>query len=236
MEVALLDSREYQTQLETLYLTALALTLNRFEFQMQWFLVNNTNFTHFGSGGTPNGETNTLTSNTDFGFSRNFAAGGQFLTDFANSLVYEYTGGTQTVKSNWLFSLVQPLLRRAGRKVRLESLTQQERNVLYSVRTFARFRKQFWASVAMGNGSNSGYLGLLLSLQTLRNQEANLKRQENLSPAQRAVSGRSTLCCRAGSGLFGVAAGAAKVEGLKPRSTRSSTDSNCCSACRPTAD
>jgi outer membrane protein TolC len=174
-EMGLLNSREYQTALEEVYLSALALTLNRFEFQLHWFGRNATNYTHFGSGGRDGGETSTLTSITDFGFTRNFAAGGQLLVDFANSLMFEHFNGTNVVKSNLLITLTQPLLRNFGRKVRLESLTQAERDTLYAVRVFARFRKQFWANVAVQSG---GYLDLLLALQTLRNTEANLKRQE----------------------------------------------------------
>ncbi|MCI0381056.1 MAG: TolC family protein [Gemmataceae bacterium] len=56
-----------------------------------------------------------------------------------------------------------------------ETIDRFERNVLYAVRDFARFRKKFWADTAVQNG---GYLDLLLALQTLRNNEANLKRQE----------------------------------------------------------
>ena len=120
--------------------------------------------------------------NTNFGFARNFAAGGQLLVDFANNLTYEYTGGTHAVRSNAAISLIQPLLRNAGRRVRLESLTQAERDVLYSVRDFARFRKSFWASVAVGAGGGQfgggGYLDLLQSVQNLRNAQVNLKQQE----------------------------------------------------------
>ncbi|HET6572515.1 MAG TPA: TolC family protein [Fimbriiglobus sp.] len=173
VELALLNSREYQTTLEDVYIQALALTLNRFEFDCRWFLRNNTTFTHFGTSSLPN-ETNTLGVNTDFGFNRNFAAGGQLLVDFANALTYEYTGGTQTVRSNAAISLIQPLLRNAGRKVRLETLTQAERDVLYTVRQFARFRKAFWASVAVGGGGTS-YLDLLRAVQSYRNAQLNLK-------------------------------------------------------------
>jgi outer membrane protein TolC len=172
--IALENSREFQTQLENLYLVALSLTLNRFEFNLQWFLTNATTFRHFGSGGSPT-ETNTLDVETHLGFSRNLAAGGQLLVDFANSFVYEITGGQRQFRSNFLVSLIQPLLRGAGRKIRLEGLTQAERDTLYAVRDFARFRKAFWADVAIRNG---GYLDLLLALQTIRNNEANLKRQE----------------------------------------------------------
>jgi hypothetical protein len=53
VEIALMNSRELQTQLEDVYLSALNLTLNRFEFACRWFGRNNTTFTHFGSGGFP---------------------------------------------------------------------------------------------------------------------------------------------------------------------------------------
>ena len=174
VEIALLNSREYQTALENVYLSALALTLNRFEFDVHWFGRNATTFTHTGSGGPPL-ETDALAVTTDFGFSRTFAAGGQLLADLSNALVFEYANGNTQVKSNLVFTVTQPLLRNAGRKVRLESLTQAERNVLYAVRDFARFRKQFWAQTAVQNG---GYLDLLLSVQTVRNAQENLKLQE----------------------------------------------------------
>ena len=176
VEIALLNSREYQTAEEDLYLTALRLTLSRFQFDWQWFLTNDTTYTHFGSGGSSNGETNTLSSLTGLGFRRNLAAGGQLLVDFANTLVYEYTGAdSRRFSSNLLVSLTQPLLRGAGRDIALEGLTQAERDVLYEVRNFARFRKSFWADVAVQNG---GYLDLLLSVQTVRNNQANLQQQE----------------------------------------------------------
>src|SRR5262249_27781981 len=59
VELGVLNSREYQTQLETLYLLALGLTLNRFEFELHWFGTNDTTFTHFGSSAD---ELNTLTT------------------------------------------------------------------------------------------------------------------------------------------------------------------------------
>jgi len=173
-ELALLNSREYQTALERLYQAALTLTLNRFEFAMHWSLANATTFTSLAPG-TPN-EFNTLTSNSTFGFSRNLAAGGQLVVDFANSFVLEYTGGGRTsVSSNFVANFVQPLLRNAGRRVRLEGLTQAERDVLYAARDFYRFRKQFWASVTTLDG---GYLSLLLQVQTIRNVQQNLAGQE----------------------------------------------------------
>jgi outer membrane protein TolC len=173
-ELALLHSRDYQLALERLYLAALALTLNRFEFQTQWFLRNVTEFSSLAPG-TP-GELNAVTSDTNFGFSKAFAAGGQLVVDFANNFIVEYTGNNRTaVSSTFVANFVQPLLRGAGRRVRLEQLTQAERDVLYAARDFYRFRKQFWAGVTTLSG---GYLDQLLQVQTIRNAEENLRGQE----------------------------------------------------------
>ncbi len=174
VELGVLHSREYQNSLEQLYLAALALSLNRFDFAVHWFGTNNTVFDHFGSSDT---EVNTLTTNTDFGFTKNFAAGGQLLFDVANSFAFTFSGVNHTTTTSTIgVTLMQPLLRGFGRRVRLEALTEGERVVLYAVRDFARFRKQFYVSLTTAN--NGGYMGLLLQLQTIRNQEANLRSQE----------------------------------------------------------
>ena len=84
MQQAQLNGREYRTQIENLYLSSLDLTLNRFEFATQWFATNRTIYEHFGTNGFPT-ETNPLTTDSNLGFSRSLAAGGQLLVNFANS-------------------------------------------------------------------------------------------------------------------------------------------------------
>ncbi len=167
VELGVLDSREYQRQREDLYLSALALTFNRFEFDVQWFLLNDTLWTHFGSGPT---EQNTLTTTTNFGFTKLFPAGGQLLVDFANTYMWQFKGPTQTsTLSNISYSFIQPILRNFGRCVRMEALTEGERVLLYQLRTFARFRKTYAFDIA-----TNGYLRLLSLEQQVRNQQANL--------------------------------------------------------------
>lgn len=175
VELALQHSREYQTAFEAVYLSALDVSLARFQFRPQWLGRQTTEFSHFGAGGFANGESNALSVSQETGFTRALAAGGQLLSNFANVWVWEFAnGGARVMSSNLAFSLIQPLLRGASREVRLEGLTQAERDLLYSVRDFARFRKQFWAEVTTLNG----YLNLLLILQNFRNQQANLLAQE----------------------------------------------------------
>jgi outer membrane protein TolC len=168
MPLALRNSREYQDQVENVYLAALALTLERFEFDVQWFGGNDSFFDHFGSGGAPT-ESNRLSTDSRLGFQRNLAAGGQLLVDFANRFVWEFAGDDVSMASSDLvFTLTQPLLRGAFRDVRMEPLTEAERAVLYAVRDFARFRRDFYV------GIKTDFLSLLTRVQAIRNTEANL--------------------------------------------------------------
>ncbi len=188
-EIALANSRQFQTQLEAVYIQALGLTLNRFEFDLQFFLRRNTSFQHVGTSSLP-GESNTLVNSKTFGVTRNLAAGGQLFADFANGFVWEFTGRTRTASSSIGATLVQPLLRGFARNVRLESLTQAERDTLYAVRDYARFRKQFWATVNVDGG---GYLQLLRQVQGVRNARANLRSQEgNYALYQKLFQGGRT--------------------------------------------
>ncbi|MCS7468505.1 TolC family protein [Stieleria sp. ICT_E10.1] len=177
-ELGLVHSRSFQSELENVYLTALALTLERFEFDVQWF---GGTATEYRNGGrlTADGKRDEVASNAFLGFTRSFAAGGELLVNFANTFVWEFTGGKNTFAvSNLTIDLIQPLLRGAFRDIRLENLTQAERNVLYAIRDFARYRKQFYFDIVSGD---QGYLDLLLKLQAIRNLEENLEAlQQNL--------------------------------------------------------
>ena len=57
----------------------------------------------------------------------------------------------------------RPLLRNAGFKAEMESLTQAERDLLYAVRDFARFRQEFTVRIC------SEYYGVLQSRDAVRN-------------------------------------------------------------------
>ena len=165
LDLALLHSRDYQTQFESVYLSALTLTGNEFEFATQWNGGIGTQYTATGSdlGG------NRLLQTTDrLGFGRRLAGGGQFATNVLNSFFWDF--GTNSTGSNGVFvtSFTQPLLRGAFRHVRLENLTQAERNLLYEVRDFARFRRRFFLD------TSSSFLSLLTQVQSIRNAKVNI--------------------------------------------------------------
>src|SRR5437870_2563206 len=112
VELAWLNSRDYQAALEILYQQALALTLQRFAFALHWFGSNITTFTGMGDGDTA---IHTLSTSSSVGFTRMLAAGGQLMADFANSFVFSFNGrGSTSMTSTLTFNLIQPLLRRFG--------------------------------------------------------------------------------------------------------------------------
>jgi len=175
LELSLINSREYQTAMEEVYLSALDLTFQRFRFDVQFL----------GPGGrepsaaltyatVPGGE-NSLGLATQASVSRLLPTGAQWAVELANNTIWLFTGPNRTETASTLsLAIVQPLLRGAGREVVLEDLTQQERNVLYAVRDLARFRQQFFTDTVAG-GRSGGFLGLLEQQQLVRNQEANIR-------------------------------------------------------------
>ncbi len=167
LQIATLNSRDYQTQKEALYLTALALTLERYRFDSQWFWIlsgryDNTNL----------GDTTQVSGESDLGFERLFKSGTQLSVSLATTLSQFLRGRPDRAASSLLrVNVTQPLLRGAGVAVS-EPLTQAERDVIYQVRDFIRFRRTFFVRVL------SDYYRVLEQRQILENERINY---ENLS-------------------------------------------------------
>ncbi|MCA9198320.1 MAG: hypothetical protein KDA87_12310, partial [Planctomycetales bacterium] len=151
LRLAYMHSPDYQQQLETVYLSALDVTTERFRLDTQFYGGNDTTFAHVGRL-RPGGETNTLNTTTDFQMTRRFATAGELLVGFANSFVWQFAGpDTNSAFSILNFNLVQPLLRGAGRDRALETLTRAERGMLANLRQLERYRRGFYTRVAIGN-------------------------------------------------------------------------------------
>lgn len=166
IELASIHSRDYQTQLENLFLSALQLSLDQFQFNVRYLAFGgtkpqgNTTFT------TTSGGPSSLLFSSQGGVSQILPTGGQWVVGLANNTLWLFSGGTQTNSQSLLsYSLVQPLLQGAGRKVILENLTFSERNVLYNTRILARYRKIFFADAVVntGGGSTSSLAGISAS-------------------------------------------------------------------------
>lgn len=159
VELAILNSREFQDRREDLFLTALPVTLERFSFAAQAFASERIIRESVGRD-VPGGGGEFWRINTDVGFTRSFATGAELLVRLANQIVIDLSGPSpQTSISNLSLTFIQPLLRGGGYAVTLEALTQSERTLLYAIRSFARFRKVFYVAlvgIVAGTGTGGG--------------------------------------------------------------------------------
>lgn len=167
VDLALMHNRQFQTRVEQMHVLALRLSGNRFEYDVNWFGGSGGDFVASADGANA---VRGLAQSNNLGFTKNFASGGQLATNLVNSFTWQLggNGNSNFAAGSLLFGLTQPLLRGAFRHVRTESLTQAERDLLYDVRDFARFRRQFYFDIVRQ------YLDLLNQTQSVRNEEENL--------------------------------------------------------------
>lgn len=158
VELGLLNSREFQDRREDLYLAALQVTLARFNFAAQAFF---TEQVFRRSIGREVGGGELWEIDTTAGLSKRLPTGAAVLLQLANQVVIDL--GSQrpdTAVSNLTLSVLQPFLRGGGLAVNLENLTATERNLVYAMRSYARFRKIYYVSVAAGGGLTNNPYGL----------------------------------------------------------------------------
>ena len=159
VELGLINSREFQDRREDLYLAALPVTLERFSFAAQAFFTEQVIRDFTGSQLTDAGRF--WRADTRAGLGKRFVTGGALLTSFANQVVIQLGSNRPDIALSTLsLSLVQPLLRGGGLAVTLEELTQAERNLLYAIRSYARFRKVFYVAIGAGGGYTNNPYGL----------------------------------------------------------------------------
>lgn len=135
--IATAHNREYQTEKELLYTTALDLRLVRHDFETSLFGGGRA----FYSG---DGTDEAIGLEANVGFNRLLATGTQIAARLATAWTQVLLGTADSGMSSVLTAAVtQPLLRGSDPAIVLENLTQAERDTLYQIRTFNRFRKTF---------------------------------------------------------------------------------------------
>jgi len=161
VQTAVVQNRDYQAQKESLYLQVLSLTQARHDFAPQLF-------SSFAGGYTNDGNEETVDAGGGLGLRQTLADGGQLSVDVAtNWLRYLGRDPRTSLASVLSASFRQPLLRGAGRKVAQENLTQAERDSLYEMRRFARYRKEFVVEIV------STYYRVLQAQDDVTNTENN---------------------------------------------------------------
>ncbi len=210
LDLAVKHSRTYQTEKESMYLSALRLTLERYQYAPifgagggvthRWFTTDR----DIAGGKSGQGETGqsfdqdfqqlagtpaaliqsyqglvkqakqgapieiiderSISGQTSISVDKLLKGGGRLAIDLSSDFLRFLTGDPRVSTSSALVgSFTQPLLRGRGRKANAESLTQAERNVLYALRDFTRFRKEFTVDIA------TSYYNVLNNRDAVRN-------------------------------------------------------------------
>jgi len=162
LEIAAENNRRYQDQRENLYRTALDLTLERWRFS--WQPSGNGNVGISGNGENPG----IASVDADLGVSRLFGSGALVLGNIGTTLLraLDRGDGWDAIQDISL-SFTLPLLRGSARAVVMEPLTQAERDLVYAVRSYERFRHTFTVDVV------DNYYALLRTLDNIANEQAN---------------------------------------------------------------
>lgn len=169
LQIAAANSRDFQDAKEALFTSALNLDLEEEAFRNTFAGMLSAEATADGSGDDDAVESSV--GNTTFGVSRTLRNGieltSSLMVDIAALLAQE-TASAVGLKVDASVSI--PLLRGSGKLVAAEPLRQAQRNLVYAVHTFERFKRTFAVDVARD------YLAVLQQRRELRNAEENYKR------------------------------------------------------------
>lgn len=186
LDLAFRHSKDYQTRKERLYLEALSLTLDRYRYapifsfnsggEYQWDMDDQfvTDMETLTGIDTPTQRVTASSSemyqaDTSLGVRYLLRGGGSVALNLTNNLRRFLSGDVSELSTGALIgSITQPLLRDFGAAIETEALLQAERDLLYELRNFTRFRKSFAVQVA------SSYYNVLLNRETTKNNYAGL--------------------------------------------------------------
>jgi outer membrane protein TolC len=198
LDLAVKHSRAYQARKEQLYLSALSLTATRHQF---------TPLFSGRAAGSFSGQTDratelvfdevtgefkpvlsdNLVEQNQISASGSISASwliqevGRLSTSFSTTF-FKFLGGSQRPSSQMNAQFVRPLLRDAGFKQQMESLTQAERRLLYDLRNFTQYRRDFSVQIA------TAYYGVLGIRDSVRNNYLNLQSSRKNAERTRALA------------------------------------------------
>lgn len=160
MAYAMRHGRALQDAKEDLYLDALDLTLERHLWTPQFAAAVQSNFTDFDEDNTLDRAMSTV---SEISVSQRLPYGGDITARMIHSLVREVSDlVTKSESGQFIIDAQLPLLRGAG-PIAFESRYRAERNVIYAVRIYERFRRTFLVSIA------SDYLDLQRAKASITN-------------------------------------------------------------------
>jgi outer membrane protein TolC len=142
LEVAAVNSRNFQDQKEVLYRAALAFMREKEAFR------NRPAGIFEGSATAGPNDRDTIAAGSEFGISNLIERGGSYALSLGLDFFRVVSSPTSENLTSFLnLSISLPFLRNAGREIATENLIQSERDLLYSVRSFERFRQTYGTDV-----------------------------------------------------------------------------------------
>ncbi|MDP9175434.1 MAG: TolC family protein [Planctomycetota bacterium] len=182
---AVQHSRDYEDRCESVYLAALQVTLQRHLFDASPFM----NETVTATGGQRDvNYQSAMTALTTAGVRQNLPYGGSVTAEGLVTFVQALNDHTQNGESAQLvLNGSVPLLRGAG-MVNLEPLISTERNLVYTIRSFEDFRRNFSINLA------SQYFQIRIAQQSINDRRQNYITLANLTDRTQALydAGRVT--------------------------------------------
>ncbi len=165
--IATANSRSYQSQKENLYLSALSLSGVRHDYELQLFA------TVDGTYAFPDAGKDEFALNSNLGASQDFLIGDgiEIGVNLAIDWTRFLTGDPRTSLGSVLTaSATAPLLGAGAGRQKREILIQEERQVLYDIRSFNRYRQTFVVETI------NAYYGVLQTKDTVTNAQNNYDR------------------------------------------------------------
>jgi outer membrane protein TolC len=175
---AVQHSREYQSQMEDLYLAALDVTLERHLFEPRPFATVGARY----SGGQEDVAYRSAVDITNsVGVRQRLPYGGEVTAAALVTFVNAINGSvTDSEPASLAINASIPLLRGAG-MVNLESLITSERELVYQVRQFEDFRRTFAVGIA------AQYFNLIAEQAAIEDRKQNLQSLRLLTERTRAM-------------------------------------------------
>lgn len=167
LQVGAGNSFDYQTYKENVFRAALDLDLQREEFRSSFSSqIDHLMRTDKSSGGEVRGQV----TGGGLDLRRALKSGASFTAAIAVDLANLLTmGGASSMGLVGDASISIPLLRGRGRHIAAEPLTQAERNVVYAMFTFERFKRTYAVGIA------TDYLAVLQQQDGIKNSEENYR-------------------------------------------------------------
>jgi len=166
LQVGAMNSSAYQTQKESVFQKALDLNLQRHEYG---FTLGEESTYKVTAQKTEGATVKSDKNSNALSLSKTFKNGAKIVTSVGVDIVNLLTEGVSTKTFSSDASISIPLLRGAGAYVASESLTQAERDLIYSLYTFERYKGTFAVEVVQS------YMNVLSQEDQVKNAAENYK-------------------------------------------------------------